>query len=116
MKDGVGVRDENGDRGEMGRGLGMRVKGEGGKGMGIAAEDGPGRVLGWSWSWDRGTPARLDLRTRHGTGIRNGNKDGEEVGDRLEISEEMEKGPDDGEGKRTRLWVESDGHWRQGWG
>lgn len=53
MKDGVGVRDENGDRGEMGRGLGMRVKMEGGKGMGIAAEDGPGTRLGWSWRWDR---------------------------------------------------------------
>lgn len=59
---------------------------------------------------------RLDLWRRHGIGIRNGNKDGKEVGDRLEISEEIEKGPDDGEGKRTGLWVESDGHWRQGWG
>lgn len=116
MKDGVGVRGENGDRGDMGGGLGLRVKMEGGKGVGFAAEDEPRMGLGWSWRWDRETPVRLDLWTRHGIGVRNGNKDGKEVGDGLEISEEMEKGPDGGEGKRTELWVERDGYWRPGWG
>lgn len=77
MKDGVGVRDENGDRGEM------RVKMEGGKGVGIAAEDEPGMGLGWSWTWDRETPVRLDLWRRHGIGVRN--KDSKGVGDRLEV-------------------------------
>lgn len=41
--------------------------------------------LGWSWRWDGETMVRLDLWRRDEIGIRNGNNDGKEVGNRLTV-------------------------------
>lgn len=49
---------------------------------------------------------RLDIWTRDGIGIRNGNRDRKEVGDRLKISKEMELGLDGEEGTGMGLWTE----------
>lgn len=48
----------------------------------------------------------MDIWTRDGIGIRNGDRDRKEVGYRWKISEEMEIELDGGEGTGMGLWTE----------